>query len=65
MGIETHDRQPAVRTEHRHRILAHNPLRCAHPITPESPMSTSMTIRLEDEVKDRLDRLADAAQRSK
>ena len=28
-------------------------------------MSTTMTIRLEDEVRDRLDRLAEATQRSK
>jgi predicted transcriptional regulator len=28
-------------------------------------MSTTMTIRLEDEVKDRLDRLAESTQRSK
>jgi len=28
-------------------------------------MSTTMTIRLEDDVKDRLDRLADSTQRSK
>ncbi len=28
-------------------------------------MSTTMTIRLDDEVKDRLDRLADSTQRSK
>ncbi|MEO8249877.1 MAG: CopG family ribbon-helix-helix protein [Burkholderiales bacterium] len=28
-------------------------------------MSTTMTIRLEDEVKDRLERLADSTQRSK
>jgi RHH-type rel operon transcriptional repressor/antitoxin RelB len=31
----------------------------------ELPMSTTMTIRLEDEVKDRLDVLAEATQRSK
>ncbi len=31
----------------------------------ESIMSTTMTIRLEDEVKDRLDRLAESTQRSK
>lgn len=28
-------------------------------------MSTTMTIRLEDQIKDRLDRLADSTQRSK
>lgn len=40
-------------------------LGCTHPHTPASCMSTTMTIRLEDEVKDRLDRLADSTSRSK
>jgi predicted transcriptional regulator len=42
-------------------------LRCTHLSTLRySPlMSTTMTIRLEDEVKDRLDRLADSTNRSK
>ena len=31
----------------------------------EPPMSTTMTLRIEDDVKERLDRLADATQRSK
>jgi RHH-type transcriptional regulator, rel operon repressor / antitoxin RelB len=36
-----------------------------HNITRRPSMSTTMTIRLEDEVKDRLDRLAESTQRSK
>jgi RHH-type transcriptional regulator, rel operon repressor / antitoxin RelB len=33
--------------------------------TERRPMSTTMTLRLEDDVKARLDKLADATQRSK
>jgi len=38
---------------------------CVHPSTKSLNMSTTMTIRLEDDVKDRLDVLAEATQRSK
>jgi RHH-type transcriptional regulator, rel operon repressor / antitoxin RelB len=40
-------------------------LECVHHITAGQPMSTTMTVRLEDDVKDRLDVLAQATQRSK
>jgi predicted transcriptional regulator len=35
------------------------------PQNPENVMSTTITIRLEEEVKDRLDRLAESTHRSK
>jgi predicted transcriptional regulator len=41
-------------------------LRCTHPNALRShTMSTTMTLRLEDDVKERLDKLAEATQRSK
>jgi len=40
-------------------------VRCVHLSTLSRNMSTTMTVRLEDDVKDRLDVLAEATQRSK
>lgn len=40
-------------------------LRCVQHNTARHTMSTTMTIRLEDDVKDRLDQLAQATHRSK
>jgi predicted transcriptional regulator len=41
-------------------------LTCTHSRTPlEENMSTTMTVRLDDDVKDRLDHLAEATNRSK
>lgn len=40
-------------------------LLCVHRITGHYTMSTTMTVRLEDDVKDRLDQLAQATHRSK
>jgi predicted transcriptional regulator len=38
---------------------------CAHSTTEVTDMSTTMTVRLEDDVKERLDVLAEVTQRSK
>ena len=43
----------------------HGVLTCLHRLTSAIRMSTTLTIRLDEEVKDRLDRLADSTQRSK
>jgi len=40
-------------------------LGCTHHNNSDRPMSTTMTVRLEDEVKNRLDLLAESTQRSK
>ena len=40
-------------------------LGCTHPRTPESAMSATMTVRLETDLKNRLEKLSEATQRSK